>query len=254
MKTLIGTLLCLFLTTPLLAAPLRIVSEEWPPYIFAKDGEIKGSDKEVADILLKQLGYQVSWELMPWRRALHTVQTGAADAVLDISPDAKRLEHFIFPDEPFSTNVTVLFYVSSRPFPFERLEDLRGLTIGVSPGYHYNNEEFMTADYFTREPAPTFESNLLKLVHGRIDMVVISRPAGIHTSKRLGIDDQVSYHSTPLSKGDYFLAFRRAPEFERLGEEFGQALRDFKQTDEYASIQHKYGLGLDGQIIPTAAH
>ena len=50
------------------AAPLRIVTEAWPPFIYAEEGEIKGADKEITDHLLTQLGYQVSWRLTPWRR------------------------------------------------------------------------------------------------------------------------------------------------------------------------------------------
>ena len=31
------------------AAPLRIVTEAWPPFIYAEEGEIKGADKEITD-------------------------------------------------------------------------------------------------------------------------------------------------------------------------------------------------------------
>lgn len=51
----------LVLNTFVAADSLRIASEEWPPFIYAENGEIKGADKEITEHLFRQLGYQVEW-------------------------------------------------------------------------------------------------------------------------------------------------------------------------------------------------
>lgn len=235
------------------ASGLHIVSEDWPPFIYSQDGEIKGADKEVTEQVLSQLGYQVTWELMPWRRVLHDVAIGAADAILDIAPHDDHRDAYLFSDEPLSSHETVLFHDLRRPFAFQDLSDLEGLVIGVSPGYLYNNPAFIRSSAFFREPAPSFEANLQKLLRGRVDMVAMSRPVGIYTSRTLGIEDQIGFHKQPLSSSNFHLAFHRADEWQGPAEQFSQALRQFKNTERYQEILQKYGLETHDGLLSLSA-
>jgi polar amino acid transport system substrate-binding protein len=231
------------------AEPLRIVSEEWPPFIYAENGHIKGADKDVTEYLLSQLGYQVEWSLMPWRRVLREAEDGSADAILDIAPHPIHLKTYLFTDEPLSSHETMLFYAMDRPLAYRNIDDLSGLVVGVSPGYLYNNHRFVTSDTFRREPAPTFEANLQKLVRGRVDLVALSRPVGVYTSRALGIDHRVSYHPIPLSHSEFYLAFNRTSTWEEPARAFSKALKAFKKTDAYSHILRQYHLeSVDGKL------
>lgn len=234
------------------ATPIHIVSENWPPFIYSEQGEIKGADKEITDYVLSQLGYQATWDLMPWRRVLRDVATGAADAILDIAPHENYQDSYLFTGEPLSSHETVLFYDLRRPFAFNDLSDLNELVIGVSPGYLYNNAEFIHSEAFFRESAPSFEANFQKLLRGRVDMVAMSRPVGLYTSRAMGIENQIGFHSNPLSRRDFYLAFHRGEKWLELSEQFSEALRQFKTTDRYREILHKYGLELQGGSLGLA--
>lgn len=234
-------MLCLLQSPALLADSLRVVSEAWPPYVFEQNGRHIGVDLEVAEHVLESLGYDVSWELLPWKRALRTVTLGRAQAILDIVPSAERVETLIFPDEPLATNDTVLFFHKDRPHRFETLADLSGLKIGVSPGYTYGSPDFMAATGFVRESAPTFEANLAKLVRGRLDMVAMDRRVGLYMAQQLGIADQLDHNPRPLASGQLYLAFHRSDALVPIAAAFGPALRAFKQTSEYAAILARYG-------------
>lgn len=61
-----------------------MVSDDWAPYIYWHEGQPKGIDYEVANEVLKRLGIDVDWQLLPWKRCLAMVEQGAADGVLDI--------------------------------------------------------------------------------------------------------------------------------------------------------------------------
>tara|TARA_R110000764_G_C10916188_1_gene373296 strand:+ start:101 stop:793 length:693 start_codon:yes stop_codon:yes gene_type:complete len=226
-----------------LAEPLNIVSEAWPPYIYEEAGTLKGVDYDVTNRVLDQLGYKPHWQLMPWRRALHSTANGSADAILDISPNPAREQQYIFPNEPLSRSESVLFYHTDRPHQFSGLQDLRGLKIGVSAGYVYGNPEFMHADYFSREPAATTEASLLMLMHERVDMVIMNKRTGLFTARQLGLEQQLTHHPLVISSGALFLAFHRSPDMAALAKRFSSSLSTFKRSSEYLEILQRYGLG-----------
>ena len=154
-----------------------MVSDDWAPYIYWHEGQPKGIDYEVANEVLKRLGIDVDWQLLPWKRCLAMVEQGAADGVLDIFRVDSRKPFMVYPDEALSEVEFVLFQADARPHAIERLKDLAGLTVGTSPGYTYSRA-FSESFLFRREPAPTHEANFGKLMLGRIDLLVTDRRAG----------------------------------------------------------------------------
>ncbi|MFP3519763.1 amino acid ABC transporter substrate-binding protein, partial [Pseudomonas sp. SIMBA_077] len=85
----------------------------------------------------------------------------------------------LYPNEPLSDVEFVMFYANQRPHPFKRLNELKGLTIGTSPGYLYS-DDFSNSTLFNREPAPTHEANFGKLLLGRIDLLITDKRVGQH--------------------------------------------------------------------------
>ncbi|MDH4871013.1 transporter substrate-binding domain-containing protein [Pseudomonas sp. BN515] len=222
------------------AEPLRIVSEPWAPYIYEEDGEIRGLDYEASSVVLKRLGIEVQWSLMPWKRCLMELESGQADAVLDIFHIQEREARMAFPSEPLSEVEFVLFYARQRPYPFQRLADLQGLKVGISPGYWYADQDFRTSPLFIREPAPTHEANLGKLVRDRVDLVVNDRRAGLFLIHQMGLGDEVGQHERVISRDRLYLAFRREPRLDGLAGRFSEALRLFKREPAYAELVDRY--------------
>ena len=170
---------------------LRIVTEPWSPYVTVDDQQASGLDYEMTNIVFKRLGIDVQWQFLPWKRCLMMLEQGEADGVLDIFKVAEREDLLLYPNEPLSDVNWVLFQSNDRPHPFNALDDLHGLTIGVSPGYLYT-PEFDTSSLFIREPAPSHEANFGKLVRGRIDLLVTDRLVGQETIHQLKLRDKVS--------------------------------------------------------------
>jgi polar amino acid transport system substrate-binding protein len=244
MKVSILGLLCLLFVAPATRAEpttLQIVTEPWPPYIYEEQGQPRGLDYEMAARVLKRLGVSAELKLLPWRRVLSQIESGQADAILDIFRTTEREAHLLFPEEPLSQSEMVLFYAKGRPFPFDKLEDLRGLKVGVSPGYWYANQAFREADYFIREPAPNHEANLGKLLRGRIDLLVCDRRVCEHLGRTLGIAEKIAHHPRPISRDALYLAFRKNPEMQRLATRFDAELRRFKQSAEYRRLLQLHG-------------
>ena len=241
---LIAQLLSVILLTCLSVAArgekLRIVTEPWAPYVYEQGGKNLGLDYETTAIVFQRLGIEVEWQFLPWKRCLSMLETGQADGALDIFHSAERDATLLYPSEPLSDVEFVMFYANERPHPFNTLEQLKGLTIGTSPGYLYS-PDFSQSQLFTREPAPTHEANFGKLVRGRIDLLITDRRVGQHLLDELDIRDLITENPTVISRQSQFLAVRRNAGMDLLVQRFGAELKRFKREPAYAELSARYG-------------
>ncbi|WP_219269810.1 ABC transporter substrate-binding protein [Pseudomonas sp. Xaverov 259] len=219
---------------------LRIVTEPWAPYVYDDKGSMRGLDYETTVIVFQRLGVEVEWQFLPWKRCLAMLDQGHADGALDIFHSHERDALLLYPSEPLSAVEFVLFYANDRPHPAQTLDDLRGLTVGTSPGYLYG-EAFSESSLFDHEPAPSHEANFGKLSLGRIDLVITDRRVGQHVIKAMGLEGKVSQAPLVVSRQPQFLAVRRGAGMDLLVQRFAAELKRFKQEPAYAALSAKYG-------------
>ena len=227
---------------------LRIVTEPWAPYVYEDNGSMRGLDYETTMIVFQRLGVEVEWQFLPWKRCLAMLDQGHADGALDIFHSHERDALLLYPSEPLSAVEFVLFYANDRPHPAHTLDDLRGLTVGTSPGYLYG-EAFSESSLFDREPAPSHEANFGKLSPGRIDLVITDRRVGQHVIKAMGLEGKVSQAPLVVSRQPQFLAVRRGAGMDLLVQRFAAELKRFKQEPAYAALSAKYG-GIQANTAP----
>ncbi|MBW1245832.1 substrate-binding periplasmic protein [Pseudomonas tolaasii] len=218
---------------------LRIVTEPWAPYVYEDKGTMRGLDYETTVIVFQRLGVDVDWQFLPWKRCLAMLDQGHADGALDIFHSHDRDAQLLYPSEPLSEVEFALFYANERPHPVETLDDLRGLTVGTSPGYLYG-DGFSESTLFKREPAPSHEANFGKLALGRIDLVITDRRVGQHVIKALGLEGKISQAPLVVSRQQQFLAVRRGAGMDLLVRRFAAELKRFKQEPAYAALSAKY--------------
>ena len=227
---------------------LRIVTEPWAPYVYDDKGSMRGLDYETTVIVFQRLGVEVQWQFLPWKRCLAMLDQGHADGALDIFHSHERDALLLYPSEPLSAVEFVLFYANDRPHPAQTLDDLRGLTVGTSPGYLYG-EAFSESSLFDREPAPSHEANFGKLSLGRIELVITDRRVGQHVIKAMGLEGKVSQAPLVVSRQPQFLAVRRGAGMDLLVQRFAAELKRFKQEPAYAALSAKYG-GIQANTAP----
>lgn len=231
---------------------LRIVTEPWAPYVYEENGKALGLDYETTAIVFNRLGIEVEWQFLPWKRCLSMLEQGQADGALDIFHTDERDATLLYPSEPLSEVEFVMFYANERPHPFRTLDELRGLTIGTSPGYLYSND-FSESTLFTREPAPSHEANFGKLARGRIDLLITDRRVGQHLLDELGIRDKITENPTVISQKSQYLAVRRNAGMDLLVQRFGAELKRFKREPAYAELSARYGAEPTVQVKAASA-
>ncbi|MCF5721646.1 substrate-binding periplasmic protein [Pseudomonas syringae] len=219
---------------------LRIVTEPWAPYVYEEQGAMRGLDYETTVAVFQRLGVEVQWQFLPWKRCLAMLDQGHADGALDIFHSHDRDALLLYPSEPLSEVQFVLFYANDRPHKAQTLDDLRGLTVGISPGYLYGTP-FSDSTLFNREAAPSHEANFGKLLLGRIDLVITDRRVGQHVIKAMGLEGKVSQAPMVVSRQQQFLAVRRGAGMDLLVQRFAAELKRFKEEPAYAALSAKYG-------------
>lgn len=240
-RQIIATLLLCSLAFATRGEPLRLVTEAWAPYVYEDNGQPAGLDYEITREVLHRLGIELELRFMPWKRCLLAFEQGRADGILDIFHLPEREPQMLFVDEALSEVEFVLFFARSRAHPYRRLEDLRGLVVGISPGYWYNDEVFRTSPLFSREEAPTHEANLGKLVRQRVDLVVNDRRAGLYLAAQLGLQGQVDYNRKTVGRDRMYLALRHDQALRQLAADFARELRRFKREPAHARLQARHG-------------
>ncbi|MDD1958552.1 MAG: transporter substrate-binding domain-containing protein [Pseudomonas capeferrum] len=221
------------------AERLRLVSDDWAPYVYQQNGQPRGIDYEVTTQVFKRLGVEVEWQFLPWKRCLAMIEQGLADGIVDIFQIDARRPFLIYPSEPMSDVEFVLFQARSRRHTVTSLNDLAGLSVGTSPGYTYG-AAFNGSSRFRREAAPTHEANLGKLVLGRIDLLITDRRVGRYLMRQLGLEQQVEELPLLISRQTQYLGLTRKPGRESLAQAFAEELQRFKQEPAYAAINNRY--------------
>lgn len=99
-KTVSMTLLC---SCPILASAKDITictdNNFWYPFTFVKDGNAAGLHVDIVHEALKNLGYQVTFKPLPWKRCLGEAEEGKVDAVATASYKDERAVFLYYPSD-----------------------------------------------------------------------------------------------------------------------------------------------------------
>lgn len=234
------------------AQPLKVCTNEWPPYTLLEDGQVRGIDADLLHLVLSNLGISYDITLEPWRRCLHRMSEGQLDILLDAFYSDERARHMIFPSEPMAESAMVLFYATARPHKVNSVKDLRDLRVGTEPGYAYGDQAFASATHFIREDAPSLEANFGKLLLGRVDLVITDRAVGLYTARSLGMQTAIGFNPQPLYSDRVYAAFSRKPSTAALLPRFERELKRIKASPEYAAILQRYHQPVSAQTTEQA--
>lgn len=118
---------------------IDVVTSEYPPYGYVKDGEVVGEDTRIIRRVLAKMGYQANIRMLPWARAEKLVRNGQADMLYSLTFSEARDRHYYF-SAPINKARDVFFKHKDRELQWQTLDDLTGLNFGLSAAYSYAPE------------------------------------------------------------------------------------------------------------------
>lgn len=152
------------------------VNTPYPPYNIGEYGpNARGMAVDIARAIFDRMDIGLEYHLHPFNRALEMLKRGLADGTCILRKNEEREQYMAYSVPLFKVQEAIYYNPRSHPeFTWSDFSDLKGMRIGIVENYAYS-KKFMTAAEkhgLLLEEADTNHTNFLKLVGGRIDLVL----------------------------------------------------------------------------------
>lgn len=219
MRHLVFTLV-LFLAGLARAEDLTLLTEEYPPYNFSRNGVITGTSVEQAELMMEALGLRYRLEILPWARALSQTEQQPQTCLFTTGHDEERDKRFKWV-EPLLVDQMIMVRKAGSGVNPANIDEAKRFTVGTqrkdfSASYLRDNN-FPKIDL-----AADLETTEKKLLSGRIDLMVTSektfeamRDRGSAVESALALEGQRYGFACNLALPDELIA-RMQGELDRL--------------------------------------
>jgi polar amino acid transport system substrate-binding protein len=207
---------------------------EFVPYEYLENGQLKGFDIELMELIGKKTGYEIIWKDMSFDGLIPALQTGKIDAIIagmSQTPERQKAVDFTNPYLFFDSEHLVLVNTSSN---LKNKEELKNKLVGVQLGSM--QEEFAKNLGANVRPYNSFLGALMDLENNKIDGVIIADKTGYEYLKSMEslkildrILDQYPGASIALKKGSPDKVIK-----------INEALETLKNDKEYNDLVIKY--------------
>ncbi|MDF2642183.1 MAG: ABC-type amino acid transport, signal transduction system, periplasmic component/domain protein [Pseudomonas sp.] len=226
-------------------APLRIVTEELPPYNFTRNGRITGMSTEVVEAVLKEVGMQASIQAMPWARAYQLALNDSNVLIYSIARTSAREPLFQWVGAIAPTR-WFIYSLADRPVQLDSLEDARGhqiATVNQDVGEQYLiSKGFRVGEQL--QSSNKYEHNYRKLKVDHVELWISNELNALYLTRQNGEDPaKMLVRSLPLpelsSEEGLSMAFSLKTPAETV-EKFRVGLQTIRRNGVYDAIARKW--------------
>lgn len=221
--------------------PIQIVTEQYPPYNYQEDAQIKGVSTQVVRAVLKEANIQSNIHLYPWARAYHMALHEENTLIYSISRTPNREALFKWVGVIAPIDFYIFAKTTRNDIRIKTLEDAKNYQIAVvredALDQFFTNKEF-TNLYRTNSN----ESAMQMLLSGHADLWPISEYAGYYFLKKKNHSVyavQKLFHLKGFASGDQYMAFGQVTSDEVV-DTFRAALQAIKEKGIYQQILNDY--------------
>lgn len=240
------------------AEDVVVVTEEFPPYNYTKDGEVTGLATEVVQAVLKELKVSAKPRSLPWSRAYQLALLEEKVLIYSINRTPEREALFKWVGIVTPADQWFLFTTPRSGHRVADLDDARKLRIGTAQGDV--GEQFLIGKGFVTgenlKSNVSNRSNYLKLKAGRIDVWIANRLMAAHLVREAGGNPQTDlvaqYRVTGIGNDGSWMAFgaRTPDDYVRR---FSAGLEAIKRNGVYEAICDRWLRGPGSAPTATPA-
>jgi polar amino acid transport system substrate-binding protein len=158
------------------ANEIKLVTDPWCPFACEQSSLKQGILIDIAKHVFQNHSYKISYQTMPFSRALKDTMDGLAQGIVGIQNIPIR-KQFIFPSVPQATSKVCFYGPSQSQWIYRQADKMEGLRVGAIKDYSYGKE---MDDYLTNSQAHIEVSygndalikNIYKIRENRLDLIV----------------------------------------------------------------------------------
>lgn len=192
--------------------PVKVMTEQLPPFNYLEDGKIIGISTEIVRQIFDRIDQPVAGgdiQMYPWARAYHHVQSEADTALFSTARTEEREDLFQWVG-PLIEITLVVVAKKDRHITINSIDDFSGYRIGTvreSAPEQLLLKQGVKLGNLDRLILP--EPNIQKLAADRIDLFAFNLQVVQHLMKQLGIDSSQYETVYTLKKVDLYVALHK---------------------------------------------
>jgi len=221
----------------------RIMTEEWEPYNFKKDGIIQGISTDMLLLMLKKIGSTQGRKdimLLPWARGYNMLQNKSGTILFTTTRTQERENMFKWVGPIFEIELN-LYALKKRHIKINSIDDIKKYRIGTQREDVVESllikKSGMKVTDFERVAASIL--NIKKLYAGRIDLVPQCKETTLIKCREAGIDPDAFESVFTLDKKSNYYAFHKDTPDEII-KIFQSAFDELKHEGRLSEIFDKY--------------
>lgn len=148
------------------AETLTIVGEHFPR---ATEADGTGVQFEMVKALFEPLGYQLRFQVYPYKRAVQMIENEQADIIVGIYQSSAQL---LYSAKPEDADKMVAIFTQDKANLFQGKQSLAGKRIEATPGFERYIRRTLAGIDFEFAEVSTRKQALKKLVHNRSDYMI----------------------------------------------------------------------------------
>lgn len=211
------------------------------PWKFLDHGRETGIDIELLRQLAMRMGMRIDFEHVPFPRGLKAMQDGEIDIMTGVLRRPEREQYLLYIEPPYNEFSPKVFYVrKGQESSIRSYEDLQEKRIGTTIDTRYF-ARFDADKTLHKEPVSRSHMNLMKLVRGRLDAVILSETAGDQQIREAKLEPYIG-------KADYryrdenrvYIAISKASPFAARYDEFCAVMKEFVDSGLRKRIKEQF--------------
>lgn len=222
------------------AQTLRVVCAEIAPFCYVEDGVSRGYVYEIGQEILKRLESQSRIEIQPLARSLQTVQKNSRVISLWVGriPEREKTVRWL---TPIVIDAFYIFTLKGRA-EADTIDKARRLGVIASTIAGANLIAAQHASLFRIEATSSEDSNLKKLLAGRVDGWTSTKSSAEYTFARHGLESSELIRGVKLADYTAYIAASLNID-EQTANAWIKTLEAMNNDGDAARIRKKYGVG-----------
>lgn len=226
------------------AAPLELVTLQYPPYEYKENGEVKGIAVKIVKEGFQRIGRPIKIKLLPWARAIHMIEQGQADAIFTAYKTPERQLFADYSKEILMPQTVSLFVLRDSTIEWNgdisSISQYRiGAVIKVSYGDIFDGA--VNNNILTRvDRVSSGELNMKKLLMKRFDILISNKYGALDILTKMGKLNHVRELSPIVQSVPSYIAFSKKRNLISMRDKFDSVLKEMKNDGTYERIINEY--------------